>query len=146
MNHFLPKDDIEFLQLDMELVKREMQEPPWAEAHNIHKGDQFSNSFHAKCLYKFLYSLPYNHFIILDIDAVPPGPKFFDFMLSNRQWLIGTAHAANHLNNGEKFISYASPAAMSISKHTYCLLQESFAPDKISEGFYDSGVGLTIAA
>lgn len=145
MNRYLPKG-MDFLQLDMESAMREMQEPPWAENHKVHKGEQFSSSFHAKCLDKCLYSLSYDHFIILDIDAVPLSPEFFDFMLSNRQWLIGTAHAANHLGNGEKFVPYTSPAAMSISKRTYCFLQESFAPDKLGMGFYDSGIWITVAA
>ncbi len=123
-----------------------MQEAPWAQDYKVYKGDQFSSSFHAKCLDKCLYSLSYDHFIIIDIDAVPLSPNFFDFMLSNRQWLVGTAHAANHLVDREKFIPYTSPSAMSISKHTYCFLQESFAPDKIEAGFYDSGIWLTVAA
>lgn len=145
VSRYLP-DDMKFLQLDMELVINEMQEPPWTKDRKVYEGDRFNSSYHAKCLDKCLYTLPYDHFIILDSDAVPLSPSFFEFMLSNRQWLVGMAHAANHLGDQEKFMPYVSPAAMSISKQTFCLMQESFAPNKSDEDWLDTGVWITVTS
>jgi len=145
VNRFLP-NNMEFLQLDMGSIMNDMQEPPWAKDRKLYEGERFNSSFHGKCLDKCLYTLPYNHFIILDSDAVPLSSRFFEFMLSNRQWLVGMAHAANHLGDHKKFIPYVSPAAISISKQTYCLLQESFAPDKADGGWFDTGAYVTVAA
>lgn len=145
VNRYLP-EGIAFLQLDMQSVMAELEEPQWASSRQVHEGERLCSTLHGKCLDKCVYSLPYDHFIILDSDAVPLGSSFFDFMLSNRQWLIGTAHAANHLGEQDGVTPYVSPSAMSISKQVYCFLQESFAPDNAEGRWFDTGAWITIAS
>jgi len=142
---FVPAD-VSFLQLDMKAVLRDLEEPEWAQSHPLLDGDHHASSFHAKCLDKCLYSLPYDHFIVLDSDAVPLSAPFFDFMQPRSRILAGAAHAANHLPEASRFIPYVSPSAMSITKQLYLDLHTSFAPDGPQGEWFDTGAWITIAA
>jgi len=140
VEQFLP-EGVDFLQIDMQEVLSKFSLPPWA-----NEGPQgCSSAYHAQCLDRCLYSLPYEHFILLDCDAVPLSEQFFEVMLANRNWICGIVQAANHLDDRRAQIPYTSPAAMSISKTTFLELETSFSPTRGDERI-DCGAWVSIEA
>jgi hypothetical protein len=120
----------------------ELAPPPWAAGRDAAD----SSDFHAACIDRCLYSLPYRHFILLDIDAVPLSRQFFDFMLSNTEWLVGATQAANHVDDHHRFVPYVSPSAMSISRELFLDLRTSFSPYGPGNDRVDCGAWVSVAA
>lgn len=142
VDRFLP-EFIVYKQMEMATVFQELPPPFW------HGGTEVNDSsdYHGSCLDRCIYNLPYDHFLFLDIDAVPLSPSFFEVMLALPHGLAGAAQAANHVSDDLKRIAYISPAALSVSKQTYTALQTSFRPRRNGDGErIDTGAWFSRAA